>query len=216
MAKNRPANAGSQKIPYAEERLSPCATTIWARPQVALVVKNLPANVRDTGDSGSVPGLGRSPGGGILLQYSCLGNPMDRGVWQATVHRVTKTRTQLKWLSTTFGKNLLLMALSKAGQKECHILFRWEHERQALRNHIKNWLVRPRKFNFLFLYEELSVLIWTAACNFWIVIITMHCIFMIYMKRICNGSNPYLQKMQGLGSALNGMIHVHLKKKKKG
>ena len=51
------------------------------------MVKNPPANA---GDVGSIPGLGRSPGGGHgnPLQYSCLENPMDRGAWQATVHRV--------------------------------------------------------------------------------------------------------------------------------
>ena len=49
------------------------------------VVKNLPANA---GDAGPIPGLGRSPGGenGNPLQYSCLENPMDKGVWWATVH----------------------------------------------------------------------------------------------------------------------------------
>ena len=53
------------------------------------------------GDPGSVPGSGRSPGGGRgnLLQYSCLENPMDRGAWRATVHRVAKSRTRLKRLS---------------------------------------------------------------------------------------------------------------------
>ena len=52
---------------------------------------------------GLVPGLGRSPGGGNgnPLQYSCLGNPMDRGVWQATVHGVTKIPTQLSTYHTT-------------------------------------------------------------------------------------------------------------------
>ena len=52
------------------------------------VVKNLPANV----DVSLIPGSGRSPGerNSNPLQYSCLGNPRDRGVWQATVHRVTK------------------------------------------------------------------------------------------------------------------------------
>ena len=56
------------------------------------VVKNLPANAGDTGDPGSITGLGRSPGGwhGNPLQYSCLENRMDRGVWRATVHRVAK------------------------------------------------------------------------------------------------------------------------------
>ena len=49
---------------------------------------------------GSIPGLGRCPGGGHgnLLQYSCLENPMDRGAWRATVHGVTKSRTRLKGL----------------------------------------------------------------------------------------------------------------------
>ena len=58
--------------------------------QVALVVKNPPANAGDIRDAGLVPGLGRYPGGehGNPLQYSCLENPMDRGVWQAAVHRV--------------------------------------------------------------------------------------------------------------------------------
>ena len=53
------------------------------------MVKNLLAN---TGDAGSIPGLGRAPGeeNGNLLQYSCLGKPMDRGPWQATVHGVAK------------------------------------------------------------------------------------------------------------------------------
>ena len=50
------------------------------------------------GDLGSIPGLGRSPleGNGNPLQYSCLENPMDRGAWQATVHDVAKSQTQLR------------------------------------------------------------------------------------------------------------------------
>ena len=56
------------------------------------VVKNPPANAGDTGDSGSIPGLGRSPGegNGNPPQCSCLGNPVDRGAWQAIVHGVAK------------------------------------------------------------------------------------------------------------------------------
>ena len=59
------------------------------------MVKNLPANAGDITDVGSIPELGRSHGGGHgnPLQYSCLENPMDRGVWQATVHRVAKSQT---------------------------------------------------------------------------------------------------------------------------
>ena len=58
-------------------------------------VKNQPANV---GDVGSIPGLGRFPGGGNdnPLQYSCLKNSMDRGAWRATVCGVTKSQTQLR------------------------------------------------------------------------------------------------------------------------
>ena len=60
-------------------------------------VKKLPANAGDEGDVGSIPGSGRSPGGGNghPLQYSCLKNPMDRRAWPATVHWVTKSQTQL-------------------------------------------------------------------------------------------------------------------------
>ena len=63
--------------------------------QVVLVVKNPLANV---GDWGSIPVLGRSPGGGSgnPLQYSCLENPMVRGAWYAVVYRVAKSQTQLK------------------------------------------------------------------------------------------------------------------------
>ena len=64
---------------------------------MALVIKNVPANAGDIRDAGSIPGLGRSPGGGHnnLLQYSCLENPMDRGTWQATVHGITEVRHDL-------------------------------------------------------------------------------------------------------------------------
>ena len=56
------------------------------------MVKNPPANAVDVGDMGSIPGLGRSPGGGTgsPLQYSCMENPMDRGAWRAIVCGVTK------------------------------------------------------------------------------------------------------------------------------
>ena len=57
------------------------------------MVKNLPANAGTQGDVGSIPGLEQSPGGGNgnPLQYSCLGNPMDRGAWEATVHGAAKS-----------------------------------------------------------------------------------------------------------------------------
>ena len=87
--------------------------------QVALVVKNLPANAGDVREAGSIPGWGRSPGGGNgnPLLYSCLENPIDRGAWLATVQSVINSQTQLKRLSTqdsrsfssiTRKKNVLL------------------------------------------------------------------------------------------------------------
>ena len=65
------------------------------------VVKNPPANAGDIKDAGLIPGSGRYPGWyGNPLQYSCLQNPMSRGAWWATVHRVAKSQTWLKPLST--------------------------------------------------------------------------------------------------------------------
>ena len=59
------------------------------------MVKNPPANAGDVRDAGLIPGWGRSPrgGNGNPLQLSCLENPMDRGAWQATIHRVTESDT---------------------------------------------------------------------------------------------------------------------------
>ena len=82
---------GAWKNPYASAHLGiPDRAS-----QIVLVAKNLPANA---GDAGQIPGSGRSPGGGHgnPLQYSRLGNPMDRGTWWATVHGITKSQTQLK------------------------------------------------------------------------------------------------------------------------
>ena len=62
---------------------------------MVLVVKNISANAGNIRDMGSVPGLGRSPGGGYgnPVQYSCLEYPMDRGAWGATVHSIAKLDT---------------------------------------------------------------------------------------------------------------------------
>ena len=66
--------------------------------QVAREVKNLPASAGDLRDEGSINVLGRSPGGGHgnPLQYSFLENPMDRGIWWATVLRVAQSQTRLR------------------------------------------------------------------------------------------------------------------------
>ena len=70
------------------EKLRSLSSMMWGF-SGGSVAKNLPAKA---GDTGSVPGSGRSPGEGNsnLLQYSCLGNPMDRGAWWAIVHGVAK------------------------------------------------------------------------------------------------------------------------------
>ena len=89
------------------------------------VVENLPANA---GDTGSIPGSGRFPGGGHYnpLQYSHLENPMDSGDWRAVVHSITKSQTQMKQLSMhtqpityqslTNGTGKLLVAINKQQQ----------------------------------------------------------------------------------------------------
>ena len=65
------------------------------------VGKESACSAGDAGNMGSILGSERSPGGGHgnTLQYSCLENPMDKGAWQVTVHRITKSQTRLKQLS---------------------------------------------------------------------------------------------------------------------
>ena len=87
------------------------------------MVKNLPAYAGDTGDMGSTPGLGRSPGerNGNPLQFSCLENAMDRVTWPAIVHRVAESdMTELAcmsrfecWKSCTLGNLLILGTLGQ-------------------------------------------------------------------------------------------------------
>ena len=78
---------------------------------MVLVVKNPPANTGDGRDAGEIPGLGRSPRveNGNPLQYSCLGNPLDRGAWQVTVHEVATFGHDL----ATKPPPLLLLLLSQ-------------------------------------------------------------------------------------------------------
>ena len=74
------------------------------------MVKNLPANAGDAIDSGSIPGLGKSPGGGHgnPLQYSCLEKPLDTGAWQVTAHQVTKNQTRLNDYHFHFTLSVLI------------------------------------------------------------------------------------------------------------
>ena len=99
--------------------------------QVALVVKNLPANIGDIMRH-EIPGSGRISGGGhgTPLQYSCLENPMDRGAWRATVHGVAKSWKQLKRLSACVLAHEKCRVEIEALRLTIHLLF-----------HLKSWLV---------------------------------------------------------------------------
>jgi len=71
-------------------------------------------------DAGSIPGLGRAPGGGHgnPLQYSCLENPMDRGAWRATVHEFAKSQTQLSDLAYT-AQYQVTMSIFSCSHLQC-------------------------------------------------------------------------------------------------
>ena len=94
--------------------------------QVALVVKNLPANAGDIRDTCWIPGPRGSPGGhGNLLQYPCLENPMERGAWQATVHRLTSLSDLAHTYREAFSKRPLcvkLLILHMIPECSCHTL----------------------------------------------------------------------------------------------
>ena len=84
---------------------------------MVLVVKNLPANAEGLRDLGSVPRLGRSPGErqSNPLQFSCLENPMDRGVWWATVHKIAKESDTAEgaWHNGTKGVETWVLELGR-------------------------------------------------------------------------------------------------------
>ena len=95
---------------------------VWAS-QDALVVKNLPTNAGDIRDIDSIPGSGRSPGGGHgnTLQYFCLENPMARGAWWAIVHGAAKSQTRLKQLSCSSSRRFVIAFLLRSK----HLLILW-------------------------------------------------------------------------------------------
>jgi len=100
IAHQAPLSMGFSRQEYWSGLPFPPPIYIWAS-QEALVVKNQPANTGDIRDTGLIPGSGRSSASweahiyGNPLQYSCLQNSMDIGVWQAAVHGVVKSQTQL-------------------------------------------------------------------------------------------------------------------------
>ena len=98
-------------------------TAVWVFPGVS-AVKNLPASA---GDLGSIPGSGRSPGegNGNPVQYSCLGHPMDRGAWWATVHGVTKESDTTEQLNKNTD---VQSALRNQMQKPLLLLREWSED----------------------------------------------------------------------------------------
>ena len=110
---------------------------------VALAVKNLPANAGDITDTCSIPGSGRCPGEGrgTPLQYSCLGNPMDRGGWQATVHGDAQSQTRLSDLACT-QHGALHGALKNQSKRERESMFLYlrgvYQQRGLIHNHWAN------------------------------------------------------------------------------
>ena len=119
---------------------------VWAS-QMALVVKNLPANAGDARDLGSVPGLSeRSPGegNGNPLHYACLGNPMDRGARMTTVHGVPE-------LHTTEHTSLIAFAFDVISKTSLYLFIFEEMSIQVLCPFL-NWIICLPIFKLYFLY----------------------------------------------------------------
>ena len=92
-------------------------------------------NSGDTGDAGSIPGSGRSPraGNGNPFQYSCLGNPTDRGAWWTTVQRIAKSRMQLGTHTHEFKE--LLNSWSTHAQKSILLCINLKRHREQTYEH---------------------------------------------------------------------------------
>ena len=107
--------------------------------------KESDCDAEDTGDSaGSIPGWGRSPGGGHVnpLQYSCLENPMDRGAWQVTVHRLAHRVNTTE--ASEHACNLILLINDKLKHMQCGEELLFNHEAVYLSNELLT-LMKPGK-----------------------------------------------------------------------
>ena len=103
-------------------------------------------------DAGSIPGLGRSPGegNGNLLQYSCLENPMDTGAWWATVHRVTKSQTWVKWLS----------------MHTCIYIYLYTHTYIHIYTYVYTYIhTYIHTYTYIYIYTHTCIYIYTAKWN---------------------------------------------------
>ena len=110
---------------YAGQKIQSVSAVRWYRKTWVNLLAKFPggsdskSSARNVGDTGSIPGSGTSPGegNGNPLQYSCLENPMDRGAWWATAHRVTKSRTGLSDFTFTFKHyNVFYVFVLAAGE----------------------------------------------------------------------------------------------------
>ena len=139
-----------------------CLRELWAS-QVALAVRNLPANAGDVRDTGLILESGRSPGegNGYSLQCSCLEKSKDREAWQATVHRVAKSQTRLKQLSMHAAHKepcLRVKVPSFNSQKDNVTLPTCELRQERRDQHIPSpgwpfWEISARLMAFSFLEE---------------------------------------------------------------
>ena len=129
------------------------------------VVKNPLASA---GDTGSIPGLGGSPGegNGNTLQYSCLGNPMDRGAWQAIVHAVSKSGAQLsnyttaaKYYGIVFRKFSFIIGIF-AYRYKIHLKFR--NEAGLWLKIKKKWLLMLSLYLASFVYNTWHSSLWNS------------------------------------------------------
>ena len=123
--------------------------------QVALMVKNLPANAGDIRDMGSTPRSGRSPGGAHSNppQNSCQKKPMDRGAWRTTIHRVTQSWTWLQRLSRQKNKNQLSIAKNKTEASKITILIFNDASKNS-----KESIIFPKKW-----HEAVHCMTWVLA-----------------------------------------------------
>ena len=111
------------------------------------MIKNLPANVGDSRDGGSIPGLGRSPGGGKgnPLQYPCLENPMDRGAW-CTVHGVRKSWIRMSDLARTGAcPHIHTHTHTQCSYINTHICIRYQPHEQQKRDNFSSSTLKVKK-----------------------------------------------------------------------
>ena len=127
------------------------------------MAKNPPANTGDTRDEVSLPGLGRSPGEGHCnpLQYSCLENPMERGIWRAAVHEVTKESGMTEQLN----KNKIY--------SNCHFKIKQNNEQKNGINDIECLLV----FAILISFGRVSVQLFCPPIIGLFAFLSLSCVF---------------------------------------